>query len=492
MKPAMQPAFKPARKPVPELARRPRGVILIMYAVMLTLILGFTGLVLDLGLVYLRRAQLQAAADTMAITAASMLNGTAVGLDNAVSQVKEKAKTLHGVAAGDAVTDALRFSANPHAPAAAWLPAGSVGSSAVADMMYARIDVGALGAGVREVQPLLLGIFGAMAPFDVRPVAVAGRRSLNVTPLAICARSAVVGGIRTNKGGVQERTSYGFRYGITYNLLRLNPNGVDPVFYYVDPLTAPGVGNEPAATKDTIMAPFMCSGTIAYPRIGTGSLRIARQATFGLATQLNSRFNQYGGGNAAMDCTRDAAPPDTNIKSYAQAGANWHYETPVNSSAESKVINGALATVADLSPGELELLKPAPTAYGVRWAFRIPRKPTNAKITGSWDSMYPSTSAYTGPKNYPADAPYFSTNGTTYDTNPVPLTPARQGRRLMYIPLLECRPADGPNITRANVLAYGVFFLTAHASASEVPGEFTGVVALADEGTLAGDVELIR
>ena len=110
--------MNPACKPVPELARRPRGVILIMYAVMLTLILGFAGLVLDLGLVYLRRAQLQAAADTMAITAASMLNGTAAGLEKAVSEVEKKAETLHGVGA-DAVTDALRFSANPHAPAAA-------------------------------------------------------------------------------------------------------------------------------------------------------------------------------------------------------------------------------------------------------------------------------------------------------------------------------------------------------------------------------------
>ncbi|WBS03285.1 pilus assembly protein TadG-related protein [Pseudoduganella sp. SL102] len=488
----MKPAFKHARKPVPELARRPRGVILIMYAVMLTLLLGFTGLVLDLGLVYLRRAQLQAAADTMAITAASMLNGTAAGLENAVSEVKKKAQTLRGVAAGDAVTDVLRFSAHPHAPAAAWLPAGSVGAGAVADMLYARIDIGALGAGVREVPLLLMGIFGAMAPFDVRPVAVAGRRSLNVTPLAICARSAVVGGVRSNKTGILERVSYGFRYGITYNLLRLNPNGPDPVFYYVDPLMAPGLGNEPAATKNTIMAPFMCSGTIAYPRIGTGSLRIARQATFGLATQLNSRLNVYGGGNAAMDCTRDAAPPDTNIKNYAQAGANWHYETPVNTSAEPRVVNAGLSTVADLSPVELEAVKPAPTAYGVRWAYRIPRRPTNVKITGSWDSLYPSTSLHAGPKNYPADAPYFSTNGTTYDTNPVPLTPARQGRRLMYIPLLECRPADGPDITRANVLAYGVFFLTAPASASEIPGEFTGFVTLADEGTLLGDVELIR
>lgn len=489
----MKPATKPAPKPLPALARRPRGVILIMYALMLTLILGFTGLVLDLGLVYLRRAQLQAAADNMALTAASLLDGTSTGLATAVSQVRTKALKLRGVTASDPVEDVLRFGANPTAPADAWLPAGSIGAGAAADMTYARIDIGALSARVREMQPLLMGIFGGMARFDVRPVAVAGRRSLNVTPLAICARNALANGIRSNKNGVQEQVSFGFRYGITYNLVNLNPYGTSPAFYYVDPLVAPGSGTAPTVTKNAIMAPFMCSGTLAYPRIGTGSLKIARQMTFGLATQLNSRLNQYGGtGNAALDCTRDAAPPDTNIKSYAQAGANWHYETPVNTSAASRLIGSELATIADLPSAALEALKPAPTAYGVRWAFRIPRKPSSSKFTGSWDVLYPSTSPYTGPKNYPSKAPYFTANNATYSTDPAPLRPALQGRRLMYIPLLACSVAAGPDITSASVLGYGMFFLTAPASSTEVPGEFAGSIVVAEEGKLLGAAELIR
>lgn len=488
----MKPAPKPAYKPIPALARRSRGIVLIMYSLMLTLILAFAGLVLDMGLVYLRRAQLQAAADSMAISAASMLDGTANGLASAAIEISTKAKKLHGATASDAL-NVLRFSADPHAPADAWLPAGAIGPGAAASMTYARIDIGAMGAAVREMQPLLMGIFGGMAPFDVRPVAVAGRRSLNVTPLAICARNTLANGLRSNKNGTIEQVAHGFRYGITYNLINMNPIGTDPLFYYVDPLVAPGAGNGPAVTKNAVMAPFMCSGTLAYPRIGTGSLRIARQTTFGLAAQLNSRFNQYGGsGNAALDCTRDTAPPDTNIKSYAQAGTSWHYETPVNTSAASKLIGSELATVADLSPGALEALKPAPTAYGVRWAFRIPRKPGNIKFTGSWDVLYPSTSPYTGPKSYPSKAPYFTTNNTAYATEPVPLQSARPGRRLMYIPLLACTTTNGPNITSATVLGYGMFFLTAPASSTEVPGEFAGIVSIAEEGTLMGDVELIR
>jgi hypothetical protein len=472
-------------------------VILIMYALVLMLILGFTGLVVDLGIVYLRRAQLQAAADDLAISAAYKLNGTAGGLAAAAAEVTVKAAGLPGVTGDDVVTNIVRFGADPHAGTGGWLSQGSIGASAAADMMYVRIDIGELGANVREWQPLLMGIFGGMAPFNVRPVAVAGRRSLNVTPLAICARNTNPNGIRVNAKGantISEKVPYGFRQGVTYNLLKLNPNGQVPAYYYVDPLTPPGVVTAQSVTTNSVMAPFLCAGKLAYPRIGTGRIRVARQATFGLAAQLNSRFNQYGGaGNASLDCTRDAAPPDINIMSYAQANAIWHHEPVVNTSAASQVIGNELATIADLPPATLEALKPAPSTYGVRWAFRSPRTASNGKITGSWDMLYPSTSAYATPKFWPTNAPYFAArNATTYDTEPIPLKPSVEGRRLMYIPLLECKAAEGPNITSATVLAYGMFFLTAPASSTEVPGEFAGFVSIASESTLIGAVELIR
>ena len=492
--------MNPAMKPLPAFARRPRGVIMVLYALMLMLILGFTGLVVDLGVVYMRRAQLQTFADNMAISAAYRLNGRATGLAAADAEVYLKASALPGVTEDDMVTDILRFSADPYAAEGDWLPKDGIGSTpgrSAADMLYVRIDIGALGAGVREWQPLLMGIFGGMAAFDVRPVAVAGRRSLNVTPLAICARNTDPNATRINmsaKANISERVAYGFRQGVTYNLLKLNPHGTEPAFYYVDPLTPPGEGGGPGVMTATVMAPFMCSGTLAYPRIGTGRLRIARQQAFGFATQLNSRFNLYGGaGNASLDCTRDAAPPDINIMSYAQAGAVWQQDKPGNTSAASRVIGTELATVADVSPATLLALKPAPTEYGVRWAFRSPRTPGNARIVNAWDVLYPSTSIYPAPQFWPVVAPYFADrNGSTYDTEPAPRRPAVEGRRLMHIPLLQCSAAEGADITSAAVLAYGMFFLNAPASATEVPGEFSGFVSIADENRLLGSVELIR
>jgi hypothetical protein len=42
------------------------------------------------------------------------------------------------------------------------------------------------------------------------------------------------------------------------------------------------------------------------------------------------------------------------------------------------------------------------------------------------------------------------------------------------------------------VLGYGKFFLTARASATEVPGEFAGAVPVAEEAALKGDPGLFQ
>jgi hypothetical protein len=480
---------------LPALAHRQRGVILIMYALVLTLILGFTGLVVDLGVVYLRRAQLQAAADSIAIGAALKLNGTAAGIDDVVMEAQSNAGATPALSAvRSQVADALRFSADPHAGEDGWVTVGGA-KAAPAAMRYVRVDTGTLPAAVRQVQPLLMGMFGGTGPFDMPYVAIAGRRTLNVTPLAICARNNDPNHRRDTIGTrtiISERVPYGFRVGVTYNLLNLNPNGMAPVFYYVDPQTPPGVSDPGARMTDAIMAPYMCSGTLAYPRIGTGNLNVSRRVAFGLAKQLNSRFNEFEADESvATHCTRTAAPPDTNIKSYVDNGVSWNPVKTTSKSAAPAQVGAGLATVADLSPAALTAQPPAPGAYGTRWSFRSPRTMENVKIADTaWNSLYPSIPAAAKPTSWPADAPYFRQNAATYFTAPSPATPARLGRRLLYIPLLQC--GGNPDVTTATVLAYGRFFMVAPATSGEIPGEFAGVVSLADEGSLAGEVELFR
>jgi hypothetical protein len=58
----------------------------------------------------------------------------------------------------------------------------------------------------------------------------------------------------------------------------------------------------------------------------------------------------------------------------------------------------------------------------------------------------------------------------------------------MYIPLLSCPVPAGTQV-QAQVLAVARFLLTAPASSTVVPGEFTGVV---DPGSLMHAAELYR
>ncbi|QBE63567.1 pilus assembly protein TadG-related protein [Pseudoduganella lutea] len=485
-------------KQLPAIARRQHGVVMIMYALMVTVILGFSGLVVDLGLVYLRRAQLQAAADNIAIGAAHKLNGTIAGVNAAVAEAAGIAKTLPVVAAtSDAgVAAALRFSNDPHADASAWLDAAAA-KAAPAELLYVRADMGALPDAMRQVQPLLMGVLGKMVSFDVRPVAVAGRGSLNVMPLAICARKTDPMTIRINGVGptaLTEQVAYGFRMGITYNLLNLNPNGNQPVYFHVDPLTPADTPGTELTMRNEVLAPFMCSGTVAYSRIGNRSLNVRKQepavtGPFGLWRQLNSRFNEYDTAGAAPACTRFGAPPDQNIKSFRSV--TWQAAT-TQVSAQPAIVDGGLATVADRPYAELNgAFKPTAAQYGTRWAFHSPRTVDNIKFQSSWSLLYPSTPTVTGPSTtfgtgWVASGPYHSTTPSMpYYIRP-DAGPSQRGRRLMHVPLLRC-PVSG---NQATVLAYGRFYLSAPATDTEIPAEFGGAVTLAEEGSLAGPVEL--
>jgi uncharacterized membrane protein len=73
--------------------RAQRGFVLIVTSIALTLLLGLAGLAIDIGRIYMIRAELQSFTDAAALSAALELDGTAAGLEHA----REGAK---GLAAG--------------------------------------------------------------------------------------------------------------------------------------------------------------------------------------------------------------------------------------------------------------------------------------------------------------------------------------------------------------------------------------------------------
>lgn len=445
--------------------QRQRGGIALLYALMLPVMIGCAGLALDLGLLYLRATQLQNAADSIAIAAAVKLDGTSTGISLAVLRASQIARTLD-INLGTPLewrAAALRFGPSPEGTD--WRSASTAASDA-ANMRYVRVNLADLDEGMREMRPMLMGAFGAAAVIEVTPQAVAGPTALQVAPFAICAMSSTATATRVNPGSpnVSETVRYGLRPGIGYNLLDLNPNGTTPEYFLIDPVRPPA--SALASFDDSTVAPFLCTGTLAYPAIGSARPHVRRPAGFTMWRQLNSRFGQVA------QCNLASAPPDTNVRDYSGENATWMGVRPVRAFAARSTVGGKLRTVADLPP---PLPASTPDAdYGTRWAYNVPR----GQATGNFSTLYPSTPGNT--VSMPLDGPYATPSYATAAAQP-----GRSNRRLLHVPLLACPVAAG-TLAQASVLAYARFLLTAPASATELPGEFVGIVAEAALGTAIG------
>lgn len=447
---------------------RQRGTIALLYALLLPVMIGCVGLALDLGLMYLRATQLQNAADSIAIAAAAKLDGTSTGIAQAALRASQIAQKL-SIDLGTPLqwrSAALRF--GPAPDGTDWRSASAASANA-ALLRYVRVDLADLDEEMRVMRPIMMGAFGADNAVGLAPVAVAGPMALQVAPLAICAMSTTAAATRVNPGApdVAETIRYGLRPGIGYNLLDLNPNGTTAEYFLVDPVHAPGT---PAVSfGDTNVAPFMCSGTVAYPAVGTGRLHVRRPEGFTLWRQLNSRFGQQAVCNVA------SAPPDANVRDYSGMNATWMAVRPTRATALRSTAGGKLRTIADLPP-------PTPGStpdadYGIRWAYNVPRN----QLAASFPTLYPSSPANT--VSMPADGPYLAPAFAT-----APALPGRTGRRLLHVPLLAC-PVSAGTYAQASVVAFARFLLTAPASAAEVPGEFIGIVS---EAALGAGIGLYR
>lgn len=466
-----------------------RGVIAILYGLMVVLLIGMTGLAVDLGLIYYRKTQLQNAADSLALAAALRLNGTPGGVTaarnlaaaTAVSLVVGQSGTLSW---SDA---ALRFSADPDAPDDNWLDVAAAMSSP-ANLRYARVDTRQLAGGPGLMRPAFMGAVAAAAgSVEIGALAVAGPRGLNVLPFAICAMSDTPSATRVNSVLNQELVEYGFRYGVGYNLLQLNPaaGAAAGDYFLVDPIAPPGATSLPENTSDTQLAPFICSGKLAYASLAGGRLNLRRPGSFDLWPQLNSRFDSYGGTPA---CNPDAAPPDTNIRAFTGATAGWmnNAATLQTAQASTPAAGQPLRTIADAPP---PLPAVAPPLYGVLWAYGAARRSSGSAFgAGNWQSLYPGAPPMAAASWPAGPTPYRNAAYTT-----APSRPGRSGRRLLYVPLLAC-PVDPGQYATAPVRAVARFLMTAPATSTELSGEFAGVVAAtgAGEPTLTADVELIR
>lgn len=478
--------------------RHRRGSVAVIYAMVLIPIIGFAGLALDLSFAYTRRTEMQSVADAAAMAAARALNGTMAGIAAAKIEARtmaERQKYSFGksVVWNDA---ALRFSDSPDKPDADWLPAGAVNAASVTNLYYAKVDTLELGDAHATVEVVFTRVLGgARETLQMAGRAIAGRTSIQVTPLAVCAISDTrVTSRDIDKGGgivEQEVLNHGFRRGVSYNLLNMNPHGPTAVSYLVNPLDFPDQLENLNHRSLPVVRPFVCSGSIAASNLRTGSrLFVANPFPPALITEINSRFSLYTG----SACNKVPAPPDANIKQYNAFYFGWWMNASgtINGSAASHPVGTRLLTIAD----ETAVVTGVTNAhYGPLWAYSRAARYNSAAPDGvganfpkdDWRHLYPVTSGdFLESSHSDGVPPPYIQNAGMHRTSP-PVTGIRQ-RRVLNVPLLACPVTT----SSATVLAIGRFFMASQAVNAATPavhGEFGGLVG---DDELAATVGLYK
>ena len=468
--------------------KRERGAFAVMTPFLLLVIFGICGMAIDFSRMYNRKAELQTIADTIALAAAAELDGTQLGIQRAAAAAADAAarNPLYEYNASliEWSPGALRFSAAPSG--GAWLDAGEAAANAE-NLSYVQVDTNQLDERHGRVNMVLLPVLSSsMSAARIRSRATAGRSTINVLPLAICAMTD-----KLVEPGVQrgdELVEYGFRRGVSYNLMNLNPNAsTKGATYLVNPFAPPGIKGKSVISQLSAVEPFICTGTMAMPRVTGGDLTV--DSGFPLASlfpHLNSRFGTY-----TAPCTAANAPPDTNIKPYTFLDTiSWMTDKPAGQSADKRTADTKLYTIAHLDEADIPN-NTTPGMYGPLWIYAKAAKYSSyisnnktepaggyatLDATADWPKLYkPGSPVLKG--TYPSNGPY-----RTYTLSPAPLAGVAD-RRVLHIPLLRCPVLSDS----AEVLGVGRFYMTIPATKDDLFGEFAG---LARRQALTGQVEL--
>lgn len=467
--------------PYRHVRRAQRGAVAVMVVAMLFVILATCAMAIDLGLMYNRRVELQNLADATALSAAAQLDGTEDGIDRAVASAATVAATFHYnyVQPVTWSNTALQFGKSPD-QTDGWIAAADAHTAATANgRLFARVDTTALGA-TGLVRTVFMQALGVGRDATMRGLAVAGRTGVKVAPLAICAMSnTAIQSRPTDADPGGELVEFGFRRGISYDLMNLNPHGARPANYAVNPFAPPGMPGTAGPTSPSIIGPYLCTGTMSMARVTGGDLTIASGFPIrAVYPYLNARFDDY----STNACNRLVAPADANIKSYDATGANfpWMKTAPLGQSAAALPGSANLVTVAEAPASQAGITA---GMYGPLWtyaravpysAFVSGKAEPAAGYTGfssdAWNKLYtpgqPKADAYA--------IPYQATSGSTFKA-PSGNPRAQRNRRVLNIPLLACPITDG--VVNAAALGVGRFFMTVPATDTALYAEFAGIVS---------------
>jgi Flp pilus assembly protein TadG len=488
------------------LKNRQGGAVAVMAGISIVVLVGFLALVIDLGHVYVAKTELQNAADAAALSGAKELNGTysdccdttnpnsgvnraiAIAAQNNYDFTKPVNITIANISVGSCPSDTCMV-----------LASTVTTDAAAANKTFLKIDTDPrpLDTWFAPVFNLLTG--GNYSVTSTFGMAVAGRYTVQITPLGVCAVEVAAGtqagtcSVLTvnscNGTAVGSVKECGFLRGVAYNIPDLNPLSNGDLIW-INPVDAMGSGTcDPSNGNTPILVPFLCTGQSAVINALPGCVWVNTGVSATPAEHaLNSRFGDYF--NGVGYCDPAAAPPDTHVQEFTCTqvnGVSPNSDNCVNSLAGSGSPWEWMDTTNDTTPTrqsiEITAGKPVNypgrpanfSQYGVLWSFSKEIKdftttPYTEYGTGDWPTLYGGDA-----QSYPATSPYLASPSGTGVEN----------RRVLNVAIIDCSTATGFFGATCNqrlpVLAIGKFFMQRKAEFGGSPkklfGEFAGLVA---------------
>lgn len=284
-------------KTQPHLQRTQRGAVAVMVGLLIVALVGMLGIVIDLANLYVRKTELQNAADAAALAGVKQLDNSATGIDAAVAA----AIALAAANASDfaqtsvAITAAhISFGSTPDGP---WLDAATAKGSP-AGLSFIKVDTSGIAQGTRPTWFMPV-VNSALASTTANGEAVAGAPICEGLPMFIC----------QPPGGFTPGTAYYF----------LNEPSV--VGYY-DPVPPGAPSLIPPGANE--MSDIICAGKTYC--IGGATYSSRTQAAFGkMEKAFNTRFGDF---KAEFKDSYETCRPDTNVKEYLPVNATWMSTPP--------------------------------------------------------------------------------------------------------------------------------------------------------------------
>lgn len=296
------------------LRKHQRGAIAIIVGLSLVVLVGFAGLALDLGRLYVNKTELQNAADACALAASRELTcSTAPCPASNLTNAQDAGIYVAGLDLRDFQSQAVniapadvRFS-TVLAPNSSYVSiAGGADPASKYVMCIARST---------GIVPWFMGVLGIGAQ-DVSATAVATLAPAQTNcgiPMALC-----------SKGPATGSPPYGLNVGQWYGGLQDSANGATGNFNWVD-FTPPQGGA--VELKNLLLGNGICNMSVTNPVGQTGMAQ-------GAITAFNSRFGLYKNGGGNPQATE--APPDYTGYAYTSAAnGNPTYSWPAGSNAMS-------------------------------------------------------------------------------------------------------------------------------------------------------------